>query len=630
MELSLREILDRYGPILAVAAVLALLVVLLPGSADDDTQALSTDRGFVDDDLTGPSGSGFDDGLGSSVGGDDGGLGDDLSGTGGGVSGPSGTSTNVGRSSTGGPSGPGTSGEAAGVSGGGDTPSQSGGGRGDPLAGTTCREDGNMPAFSLYAPDCVPRFRGDNGGTTAIGVTADTIKVVYYFPKASAATEAALRAIGADDPRPQTKDVAQTLARYFNNHYETYGRAVEIEFFESTAATDDDAAMKADAVKIASEIKPFAVIGASDVTAAELAARGIMCICTTSEPSEFYQQNAPYVFGIFPELDEFYQHLSEYIGKRLAGKNAVHAGDLPVGIKSSQREFGLIYVEGTGSRVDPNVKGSIALFERELSRYGVKLAKKVAYTYDAARGQDQATNIISQMKSAGVTSVACGCDPITMIFFTQAATQQQYFPEWLVVGTRLTDTTFFGRTYDQAQWENAFGISPIPIFPDDVSKTAQYAEYHHMKEGSSRGDEGTQISVREPAFSTLFSGIHNAGPTLKAENFAKGLWNAGVRGGQPAAVRVKFTPESYTAIKDFVEVWWNASGTGRDETGKDGTGLMMKANSGTRFAAGSWPKGDPPVFRSEGSVYNVTEGARFEHDADGHTHGPDERCRSCG
>lgn len=105
----------------------------------------------------------------------------------------------------------------------------------------------------------------------------------------------------------------------------------------------------------------------------------------------------------------------------------------------------------------------------------------------------------------------------------------------------------------------------------------------------------------------LFSGIHNAGPGLKAETFARGLWDAGVGGGQPAAVRVKYSP-----------------------AGKDGKGLMMKANEGTRFAAGSWPQGEPAVFRSEGAVYNVTEGARFEHDADGHTHSPEERCRSCG
>lgn len=626
MELSLRDIFDRYGPIIAVSAVLALLVALLPGNASDD-QSLATEPGGFDADFDGGTnglddglGGGLDDGLGG--GGDDGlggassgiGSGDGLGGSGGNGGGTSGGSV-VGSG--------GTSGTGGGGAGG-------GGGQAAP-ANTKCRSDGNMPAFSLYSPNCIPVFTGDNGGATSLGVNADSITLVYYFPKSSAATNATLQAIGADDPRPQLKDVAQTLTRYFNVHYETYKREVKVVFFESNADTDDDAALKADAVKIASEIKPFAVIGASDVTASELAARGIICICTTSEPSAYYQQHAPYIYGILPELDEYYDHLSEYMGKRLAGKKAIHAGNLPPGMTEKVRTFGLIYVEGTGTRVDPNVKGSVQYFENLLSRYGIKLTKKVAYTYDVARAQNDAANILSQMKDAGVTTLLCACDPLTPIFFTKGATEQQYYPEWLITGTALIDTTFFGRTYDQTQWSNAFGISPIPIFPDDgVSETAPYAEYHHMKDNSQPGDEGTQINVREPAFSLLFSGIHNAGPNLTPQTFAKGLWNAGVRGGQPAAVRVKFTPESYTAIKDFVEIWWDPTGRGKDETGKDGQGLMMKTNMGTRFPAGGWPKGDPPVFQQEGSVYAVSEGARFEHDADGHKHSPDEKCRSCG
>ncbi len=626
MELSLRDIFDRYGPIIAVAAVLTLLVVLLPGNSDG--QSLSTSPGGFD--AGEPS-----DGLGANGGLDGTGTDDDLGGANGGLDGDDplglgnagGAGDGLGGGGAGGGGGASGSNFVAGPSAGAGTVK---GAAGSGLENTDCRTDGNMPAFSLYSPDCVPVFTGDNGGNTGIGVSADKIKVVYYFPKTSAATDAALRAIGADDPRPQTKDVAATLTRYFNVHSETYKRQVELIFFESTADSDDDAALKADAVKIATEIKPFAVMGASNVTAAELAARGIICLCTTSEPSAFYQQNAPFVYGILPELDEYYDHLSEYIGKRLAGKNAIHAGELPVGMTASKRKFGLIYIEGTGSRVNPNIKGSVAHFEKLLANHGVQLTKKVAYTYDAARGQDQATNILAQMKSAGVSTLMCACDPITPIFFTQGATQQQYFPEWLITGTALTDTTFFGRTYDQAQWSNAFGISPIPIFPDDVSKTAAYGEYHHMKDSSARGDEGTQINVREPGFSLLFAGIHNAGPTLNAQTYAKGLWNAGVRGGQPAAVRVKFTPESYTAIKDFVEIWWDPQGRNRDETGKEGQGLMMKTNKGKRFAYGSWERGEPPVFKREGSVYAVTEGARFEHAADGHKHGPDEKCRSCG
>ncbi len=33
----------------------------------------------------------------------------------------------------------------------------------------------------FFAPECYAPFEGDNGGETAQGVTADSIKVVYYL-----------------------------------------------------------------------------------------------------------------------------------------------------------------------------------------------------------------------------------------------------------------------------------------------------------------------------------------------------------------------------------------------------------------------------------------------------------------
>ena len=48
------------------------------------------------------------------------------------------------------------------------------------------------------------------------------------------------------------------------------------------------------------------------------------------------------------------------------------------------------------------------------------------------------------------------------IYLTQAATAQGYFPEWLVSGTVLTDSTVMGRQYDQRQWAHAFGLSVLP------------------------------------------------------------------------------------------------------------------------------------------------------------------------
>lgn len=48
------------------------------------------------------------------------------------------------------------------------------------------------------------------------------------------------------------------------------------------------------------------------------------------------------------------------------------------------------------------------------------------------------------------------------IYLTQAATAQDYFPDWLVSGTVLTDSTVMGRQYDQRQWAHAFGLSVLP------------------------------------------------------------------------------------------------------------------------------------------------------------------------
>jgi hypothetical protein len=609
MNLTLREILDRYGPLIAVAVVLTLLVVMMPGGGGDQQRV---DAGDL---ASGGGRSGGEQTASDVAGGGE--SGSFASGGGGGGS----------TSSVGGSSGGGGGGTTAGGSGGGAAGTATG--NPAPPADTTCRGDGAMPAFSNYAPPCIPVFTGDNGGSTYMGVTGDKVKVVYYFPFSSAATQATLRAIGADDPRSQSMDVAKTLARYFNIHYETYKRQVELVFFESDIASDDDAGLKANAVKIATDIKPFAVIGAESIVATELAARGILCLCTVSEPSGYYQQNAPYTFGILPEAEEYFQQMAEYIGKRLAGKPAKWAGDLPVGMKTTERKFGLIYIEGVESRINPRSKEAVAFYEQELAKYGVRLTKKVAYVYDAARSQEQSTNIIAQMASAGVSNLACACDPLYPIFLTKAATQQQYYPEWFITGTALIDTTFFGRTYDPAQWAHAFGISPLYVFWADISQSTGYKEFHHMRPDAEPGDEGTQINVREPAFSLLFGGMHYAGPNLTPENFAKGLWNAPARGGSPTVVLVKFTPESYTAIKDFTEVFWHPTTRAKDETGKDGVGVLLKVDGGRRFPAGAWPKADPNVFTTEGTIFAASEGLNWPHDEDGHTHAPEERCRSC-
>ena len=94
----------------------------------------------------------------------------------------------------------------------------------------------------------------------------------------------------------------QNVVRFYQTYYETYGRTVELIPFIATGGAADEVAARADAVRIAEEIQPFVVWQGPALTPAfgdELAARGVMCIsCVPGQPTEFYEERAPYVWAI--------------------------------------------------------------------------------------------------------------------------------------------------------------------------------------------------------------------------------------------------------------------------------------------------------------------------------------------
>lgn len=626
LDLTLRDVLDRYGPTVAVVAVLALLVVIMPGDDRPETVAAGGDA---------PALSG-DGAPGTAVPGSD-----VLAGTETGSGGSGGSGGSSGRGGSGGsaaPGGGGTSGPIfsnSGEWGPGIFPK--------PGPETTCREDGRVPGFSFYQPVCVPEFTGDNGGATWKGVTATTIKVIRFLGNPNPAETAALRALGADDPEEVRNAVDRSLAHYFNNHVETYGREVIIETYHGTGGSDDDEAARADAVTIAEELDAFAVFQATPtgvnnrVLAEELAARGVMCMCTVSQPRDYYRATSPYVWGSLPLMEEYFDTMAEYWGKRLAGKPAAWADASVPPLDTSTRKFGLIYIEGQGDRVDPDVAVAVSRFEGRLAEYGVGLSAKIGYTLDLARGGEQAASVMGKMKDEGVTTIACFCDPLTPVFFYEQATASTYFPEHFITGSLLMDTTFFGRTYDKKQWTNAFGISPLWVFFTNVRTSSGYRAYHHGDPGQAPGDEGVGINVRQAPLQLLINGIQYSGPQLTPQNFKTGFMRAPRVGGTVKAPLVYFTDNSPTAIKDFTEVWWNPSGSGLDETGKQGVGILQKSSGGQRYEPGKWPVTDQPtVFENDPNPVftSDTPPETFDHDADGHDHGGwDEpghsACRSC-
>ncbi|MGH8992582.1 MAG: hypothetical protein ACRDZ7_13830, partial [Acidimicrobiia bacterium] len=464
---------------------------------------------------------------------------------------------------------------------------------------------GRLAVPTRYAPPCVPTV-ADNTGATYQGVTGETVTVAVYINRLDPAAQALLTAAGFNDSEEDMKATYRSYVDYFEHHYQTWGRKVKLVFVDPSGADDDDAAARADAIRVATEIKAFASWGGPIATTAyadELAARRVLCICTVSQPIEYYTARAPYVISTLMSSTQGYTHRAEYVGKRLAGRPAQHAGD--VFLARETRKFGLLYYE----TAEQSYRSGVDYFERELARYGVTLAEKLAFTganVDPAATQEQARTMILRLKESGVTSILFAGDPLSPVFFTQEATRQRYSPEWVLTGSAFTDTSFFARTYDQTQWAHAFGLSFLPArLPVEQSDSYRVHMWHHGSPPPAEAAHGLIYSVPW----IFYTGMHLGGPVLTPESIRDGLFRFPPTGrGSLTNVHISFgrhgiwSFDDYLANDDATEVWWDTTAAGEDEVGNSGVGLYRYVDGGRRYLPGQHPGTDPFVFARDRTV----------------------------
>jgi hypothetical protein len=477
-------------------------------------------------------------------------------------------------------------------------------GAADPMAAADCDQaTARIQVPSVYSPPCVPEWPegADNGGATAQGVTADEIVIAIRFnPDPDPAGQAILLAAGIDDTQEEARATRDGYVDYFQHHYRTYGRTVKLVYFEQSGE-DDDEADRADALRVATEIKAFASWGGTGAYRDELVARGVLCIaCGTSEPIETYLDYAPYVWGTLMASSQAYIHRAEYIGKRLWGREASHAGDPAYQLQ--QRRLAIVYFETE----EGSYKQGVDFFEEELTKYGARLTDRISYLGDLATAQEQSRVIIARLKDRDITSVIFAGDPIAPAFLTQEATNQNYRPEWIITGSALTDTSLFARTYDQSQWQHAFGVSMLAArAPNTVLDPWRLYEWHHG-EGPPADDS---YSVIYPTPWIFYTGVHLAGPNLTVESFRDGLFSYPVSAvGMVTNVQTSFGHHGiwpwadYLAYDDMTEIWWDPTTVGPDETGKEAPGLYWYVDGGKRYGAGDWPASDAAPFVRDGAV----------------------------
>ncbi len=458
---------------------------------------------------------------------------------------------------------------------------------------------GRIKVPSNYAPPCLaPVNDKGKGKATYPGVTPTTIKIVYYLPAPGGITDSLNAFL---DPQPARDQTFKDLAAEFQDIYQFWGRKLEIVPFHASGIDNDVEAARADALKVANDIKPFASIGGPQLTptyADELARNKILCIgCGLAVPDSYFQQNAPYMWGPLATPEQFLINVGDYITNRLMGGKAVHGGP---DVVDKQRVFGVVHFEQ-----DPPVfqQVSKAILEQGKKR-GFTPAVNETYILDPPKLPERAATIIAKMKAAGVTTIVFLGDPLMPISLTKEATKQDYFPEWVVTGTVLTDTTTLGRSYDQAQWKHAFGLSNLPVrLPLEQQEPYRLYEWYYGKPPPAP----KTIALIYQQLSLLALGIDMAGPDLTPQTFQAGMFNYPPSGGGPTTPHISygtrfFANPDYNAIDDSTEIWWDATAVGPNEQGQVGQGMWRYSDGGRRYMPYTMPRIPDHAFILQGSI----------------------------
>ena len=480
----------------------------------------------------------------------------------------------------------------------------------DPLEAPDCDpETGLLAIPSIYAPECVPLWPEgrDNGGATAPGVTADEIVVALYVAEVSAETEDAISELEGEDAPTEEEEAEyrQQVVEAYSALYETYGREVTVVEVQASGEGNDEAAARSDAIRIADEIGAFAVIGGpgqTNVFAETLADREVLCLCLASQPQEVYEEMAPYAWGALMASTQGYVHRADFVAG-LAGEPAEFAGD--EAFQETERSFGLVYYETADGAYGPGVD----FFEEQLAEDGIELAARIPYVLDMSRTAEDAATIIARLKDEGVTSVIFAGDPFFPASLTAAATEQDYWPEWLLTGSTGTDTATAARQYDQEQWANAFGISYLlarldPTYAEEVAVDQNLVAWYL--------GEPLEAYPNIFDFGRLFLGIHLAGPELTAETYRDGMFAWGGLDGHVTAFGASYGTElwpwpDYAGADDVTLVWWDPEAEGEAENGDEGTGLYRYVDGGSRFLPGDLDASSVSFFDEAGTSLFLDE-----------------------
>jgi hypothetical protein len=455
-------------------------------------------------------------------------------------------------------------------------------------AGTDCSGGAKQDGNSAYSPPCLD-FSGFNGGATSRGVTADTITVAYRelsnpLAKNSELAKTAEKKgiISSPEASRRTRDA---LLQYFNTHFQLYGRKVKLvpykgrgDSFKELSGGGQEAA-NADALKVGQEIKAFADLSAiSQPYLDALVRQHVVAFGGLHLPASYYRARAPYAWGQLIDCTTLLRSAVDLLAKRMPPTgNAVRAGSAH--LRTLPRKYGLIVP-------DDAVYAQCVNEARPLLRAaGITITKEIRYSLDFSTMQQETPNMAAQLKNAGVTTVILVTDPLLPFFLSGSATQQDFWPEWFLTGTVLTDTDAAGQFYDQDQWQFAYGQS----FISDVLQGKASESYRAYKSIRPQDEPTMTRDLDYYSMLMLFIGLQMAGPNLNPQTFQHGMF--AYPGANGPLGHWSWGPNDYTAIDDAREIYYDRHAI----SPFDNSPGRYVAPDGDHRYRGNWPTKAPPA-----------------------------------
>ena len=443
------------------------------------------------------------------------------------------------------------------------------------------------------SPPCLQSFDGDNGGATSRGVTRGTIDVAWP-------------SLGIGFPGVENDKYTSALEKYFNAHFQFYGRQLHLVHYDvadSGFSTASAQKMVQDADMVANQLNPgtgvFASLSYAPVGGTgyyyydRLAQDGVLSV--QSSPllvPESHIASSPYLWSTVPGYDKVEANLANLYCSQLKGRQAQYGGPpTPPQTTWGTRKIAVYYETTTNNiAIDPHP------FVNTLSACGVQ-ATAQALTNDSASN----TAAVNTMQQNQDTTVACLCDPPQLTNLMNAATNQAFFPEWLVNNEQFLAADSTPQNFPSSQQGHVIGID----FNNEMLDPQNEFWWRAVKEADPSApymQNGQQMYAyyRYQELLVLATGIQEAGPHLTPQSFQQGLYdtrysNVG-HGAKPYyQAQVGFGPGDHSFYQDAAAIWFSASGQSYT-TGQGSTGTYCYSNGGDRSA--DWTTPTPAFYDS--------------------------------